>query len=147
MPLLVLASLLILIEPPQMRHARGTFEVTLAPLELHDSTGSHLLGRMALDKIFRGDLAGTSRGEMLTAMTDQKNSAGYVAIERVTGRLHGREGTFVLQHSGTMTRGDRQLVITVVPDSGTGALAGLAGTMTITITEGTHYYDFSYTLP
>ena len=132
---------------PQMHHAKGTFDVKLAPLSLQDSAGGPLLGRLSLDKTFQGDLTGSSRGEMLTAMTEVKNSAGYVAIERITGTLHGKPGSFVLQHSGTMTRGAQQLVITVVPDSGTGALAGLAGTMVITITDGKHFYDFSYTLP
>ena len=134
-------------EAPQMHHAKGTFDVKVAPLALHDSAGGPLLGRMSLEKTFQGDLTGSSRGEMLTALTEVKNSAGYVAIERITGTLHGKQGSFVLQHSGTMTRGAQQLVITVVPDSGTGALAGLAGTMVITITDGKHFYDFSYTLP
>jgi hypothetical protein len=101
---------------------------------------------MAIDKQFRGDLEGSSRGEMLTAGTDVKGSAGYVAIERVTGPLHGRSGSFVLQHNGIMTRGAPQLAIAVVPDSGTGELAGLAGRMTIEIDEGAHSYGFEYTL-
>ena len=84
---------------------------------------------------------------MLSAVTDVKDSAGYVAMERVTGTLHGRSGTFVLQHSGTMTRGAPQLSVTVVPDSGTGQLAGLAGEMTIKIADGKHFYKFDYTLP
>jgi hypothetical protein len=134
-------------EPAQMQHAKGTFEVTLAPLSLHDPGAGSQLGRLSLDKQFQGDLTGTGKGEMLSALTDVKNSAGYVAIERVTGILHGKSGSFVLQHSGTMTRGAQQLVITVVPDSGTGALAGIAGTMVITITDGKHFYEFSYTLP
>jgi hypothetical protein len=101
---------------------------------------------MSIDKQFHGDLEATSRGEMLTAGTDVPGSAGYVAMERVTGRLHGRSGAFLLQHSGTMTRGAPQLAITVVPDSGTGELAGLGGRMAITITDGRHSYDFDYTL-
>ena len=100
---------------------------------------------MAIDKQFQGDLTGSSKGEMLTAMTETKGSAGYVAIERVTGTLHGRRGSFVLQHSGTMTRGAPHLVITVVPDSGTDQLTGLSGTMTITIADGKHSYTFSIT--
>ena len=84
---------------------------------------------------------------MLSAMTEVKGSAGYVAMERVTGTLHGRSGSFVLQHSGTMTRGAPQMSVTVVPDSGTGQLAGLAGQMTIKITDGKHFYEFEYTLP
>jgi hypothetical protein len=101
---------------------------------------------MSLDKQFHGDLEATSKGEMLTAGTGVPGSAGYVAIERVDGTLHGRGGTFVLQHSGTMTRGAPQLTITVVPDSGAGQLAGLAGRMAITIADGKHTYDFEYTL-
>jgi hypothetical protein len=104
------------------------------------------LGRMTIDKQFLGDLAGTSAGEMLTAMTETEGSAGYVAIERVTGTLGGRQGTFVLQHNGTMNRGNPQLAIHVVPDSGTGELTGLAGTMTIDIAGGKHSYVFEYTL-
>ena len=150
--MLILSLLTTLLSPPshepgQMLHAKGTFEVKLAPQTLSDSGAGPLLGRLSLDKQFHGDLTGTGRGEMLSAMTEVKNSAGYVAIERVTGTLHGKSGSFVLQHSGTMTRGAQHLVITVVPDSGTGALAGIAGTMTITITDGKHFYDFSYTLP
>jgi len=101
---------------------------------------------MTLDKRFHGDLVGTSRGQMLTAGTDVKGSAGYVAVERVTGALQGRSGTFALQHSGTMTRGAPELTITVVPDSGTGELAGLEGKMAIRIEGGQHFYDLEYTL-
>jgi len=126
--------------------ARGTFEVKLAPQSADEHPDGGPLGRMSIDKQFTGDLAGTSKGEMLTAMTKTDGSAGYVAIERVTGTLHGRAGTFVLQHTGTMTRGAQQLVITVVPDSGTGELAGLAGSMRIIIDGGRHAYEFDYTL-
>jgi hypothetical protein len=101
---------------------------------------------MSLDKTFHGDLEATSKGLMLTAGTEVKGSAGYVAIERVNGTLRGRTGSFVLQHSGTMTRGVPQMTVTVVPDSGTGQLAGLAGKMTIQIADGKHSYDFEYTL-
>lgn len=127
--------------------ATGTFEVKLAPLPTYETAEGAMLGRMSIDKEFRGDLVGTSRGEMLTAFTSVKGSAGYVAIERVSGTLQGRSGTFVLQHSGTMTRGAPRLVVTVVPDSGTGALAGLAGTMQIDTSGGKHAYTFEYTLP
>jgi hypothetical protein len=102
---------------------------------------------MSIDKQFHGDLEATSKGQMLAAGTEVQGSAGYVAIERVSGTLGGRSGTFALQHSGTMTRGEPQLIITVVPDSGTGQLVGLAGTMTITIADGKHQYGFDYTLP
>jgi hypothetical protein len=101
---------------------------------------------MSIDKRFHGDLEATSKGEMLMAGTAVEGSAGYVAIEIVSGTLQGRSGTFVLQHSGTMTRGAPQLTITVVPDSGTGQLLGLAGRMTIIIAGGKHSYDFEYTL-
>ena len=124
-----------------MPHASGTFEVKLTPQE------SANIGRMSIDKQFHGDLEATSKGEMLSAMTDVKGSAGYVALERVTGTLHGRSGSFVLQHSGTMTRGEPQLSVTVVPDSGINELAGIAGALTIRIAEKQHFYEFDYTLP
>jgi hypothetical protein len=124
--------------------ASGTFEVKLSPQE--DKGGDPTLGRMSLDKQFHGDLEATSKGQMLTAGTAVQGSAGYVAIERVSGTLKGRSGTFALQHSGTMTRGTPQLTITVVPDSGTGQLAGLAGRMTINIADGKHSYELEYTL-
>ncbi|MGH7494882.1 MAG: DUF3224 domain-containing protein [bacterium] len=125
--------------------ASGTFEVKLTP-QTNDSSGDATLGRMLIDKQFQGDLKGNSKGQMLSAMTAVKGSAGYVAIEKVSGTLHGRSGTFVLQHSGTMTRGTPELIVTVVPDSGTDQLAGLAGKMTIRIDEGKHFYEFEYTL-
>ena len=124
--------------------AVGTFDVKLTAQD--DKTGEPLLGRMSIDKQFRGDLEGTSKGQMLTAMTDVKGSAGYVAIEKVAGTLHGRSGTFALQHSGTMDRGAPSLTVSVVPDSGTGQLAGVSGTMRIIIADGKHSYEFDYTL-
>lgn len=126
--------------------ARGTFEVKLAPQSPGDKAEGGTLGKMSIDKQFHDDLEATSKGEMLTAGTGVKGSAGYVAIEKVSGSLHGRSGTFVLQHSGTMTRGAPQLTITVVPDSGTGELVGLAGKMAIDVVNGKHSYDFEYTL-
>ena len=127
--------------------ATEAFEVKVTPQPTEERAASPTLGRMSLDKRFHGDLEGTSQGEMLTAGTDVKGSAGYVAMERVSATLHGRRGTFALQHSGTMTRGAPQLEITVVPDSGTGELAGLAGTMVIAIApDGKHSYDFEYTI-
>jgi hypothetical protein len=125
-------------------HATGTFEVKLTPLETNEKDST--LGRMSIDKQFHGDLEGTSKGEMLTGMTSVKGSAGYVAIEKVSGSLLGKRGTFILQHTGTMTRGAPQLSVTVVPDSGTGELVGLAGKMTIKIDEGKHSYEFEYSL-
>lgn len=127
--------------------ATGTFDVKLEPLPLHEAGVAPGLGRMSIAKVIHGDLEATTHGEMLSAMTDVKGSAGYVAIERVTGSLHGREGSFVLQHSSTMARGEPRQSITVVPDSGTGALAGLAGTFTIEIRDGQHFYVFEYELP
>ncbi len=127
-----------------VKTAKGAFEVKKNPQV--DDKGEPTVGRMSLDKQFHGDLEATSKGQMLAVMTDVSGSAGYVAMERVNGKLHGRSGTFALQHSGTMTRGTPQLIITVVPDSATGELAGLAGTMTINIIDGKHFYEFEYTL-
>lgn len=120
--------------------AKGNFEVDVKPQATEDGRP----GRMTIDKRFHGDLEGTSKGEMLTGMTDVNGSAGYVAIERVSGVLNNRTGTFLLQHSGTMKRGVPQLAVTVVPDSGTGDLAGLSGTLDIQIAGGKHSYAFSY---
>ncbi len=128
-------------------HAAGPFDVKLTPQPPEEKVGDPTVGRMAIDKQFHGDLEATSKGQMLSTMGDVKGSAGYVAMERVSGTLHGRKGTFALQHSGTMTRGAPSLKITVVPDSGTGELVGLAGVMEIHIVEGKHSYDFAYTLP
>ena len=126
--------------------ARGTFQVTLAPQPADGYTDGQTLGRLTIDKRFSGDLEGTSRGQMLTGGTTVRGSAGYVAIERVTGTLGGRRGSFVLQHSGTMTRGAPQLVVTVVPDSGTEELTGLTGSMAILVEPGVHAYEFDYAL-
>jgi hypothetical protein len=128
------------------KHATGTFEVKTAPQPPEDQVGDPTVGRLALDKTFHGDLEATSKGQMLAAGTDVKGSAGYVAMERVIGTLQGHAGTFALQHSGTMARGVPSLSITVVPDSGTGQLVGLAGKLTIEIAGGKHSYDFEYTL-
>jgi len=134
-------------------HASGTFEVKLTPQTADgkpdgkpDGKAAPTLGRWSLDKQFHGDLEATSKGEMLGASTSVEGSAAYVAIERVSGTLQGRSGSFVLQHSGTLTRGAPQLSVTVVPDSGTGELAGLAGKMTIKIDNGKHSYELEYTL-
>jgi Protein of unknown function (DUF3224) len=130
------------------KHASGTFGVNLTPQTPDNKEAeSANLGRMSIDKHFQGDLEATSNGEMLSAVSDVKGSAGYVAIERVTGTLHGRNGTFVLQHTGTMTRGVPQLSVTVVPDSATGDLTGLSGSMAIKIEAGEHSYEFDYMLP
>jgi hypothetical protein len=126
--------------------AIGPFEVSLKPLPMDDEAGAEMLGRMSIDKHFHGDLEGTSKGQMLTGGTPIKNSAGYVAIERVTGSLNGRRGSFILQHTGIMNRGAPSLVITVIPDSGTDQLEGIRGTMAIKIDGGKHSYDLDYTL-
>jgi hypothetical protein len=124
--------------------ASGTFEVKMSP---QDQGADMPVGRMQIDKQFQGDLAGTSKGQMLMASSDSvKNSAGYVAIEKVTGTLNGRSGSFYLQHTGVMTRGAGELAITVIPDSGTDQLAGLSGKMNIIIAAGKHSYEFEYTL-
>ncbi len=122
--------------------ATGTFEVKLAPQPIV----GEMLSRMTIDKQFHGDLEGASKGEMLAAGTATQGSAGYVAIERVTGTLNGRTGSFALQHSGTMTRGTPTLSVTVVPDSGTGQLVGLTGQMNIIIEGKQHSYTFDYSL-
>jgi hypothetical protein len=122
----------------------GTFDVSLTQQPVHEAASGSPLGRMSLDKQFHGELEATSKGEMLAAGTAVKGSAGYVAIEQVTGTLQGRRGSFVLQHSGTMTRGVPTLSVTVVPDSGTDELVGLYGVMTINIEDGLHFYDFEY---
>jgi hypothetical protein len=127
--------------------AKGTFEVKLDPQGDADKAEGSTLARMSIDKKYHGDLEGTAKGTMLTAGTDVKGSAGYVAVERVTGTLNGKSGSFVLQHSGTLTRGAAVQNISVVPDSGTGQLAGIAGKFVVIIAEGKHSYEFDYTLP
>ena len=127
-------------------HASGTFDVKLAPQPAAPGIEAAHLGRMTIDKRFQGDLTGTSLGEMLSAGTPEAGSAGYVAIERVTGTLHGRAGSFVLMHTGTMDRGAPSLRVSVVPDSGTGELAGIRGELTIRIEQGQHEYTFEYEL-
>jgi hypothetical protein len=126
-------------------HASGAFEVKLNP-QVDDKVGDPAIGRLSIDKQFHGALEATSKGQMLATRTAVEGSAGYVAMEVVSGTLNGRTGTFALQHSGLMTRGAPQLSVTVVPDSGTGQLVGLAGKMTINIVDGKHLYDFEYTI-
>lgn len=127
--------------------ATGTFDVKLVPLPPDEKAAPANLGRMSIDKQIHGDFEGSTVGEMMMAGTDVKGSAGYVAMERVTGLLKGKKGTFVLQHSGIMNRGVPELSVTVVPDSGTGELLGLAGTFSIQIVDGKHLYEFEYSLP
>ena len=125
----------------------GKFDVTLNPMETYAKgvEGSNL-GRMSIDKTFHGELSAKSSGEMLSAVTAVKGSAGYVAIEQVVGTLTGKQGSFVLQHYGVMSGGNDQLILEVVPDSGTRELSGLSGKMHISIDNGQHYYDFDYAL-
>ncbi len=126
--------------------ANGAFDVKLTPQAADDGTAAAGIGRMDIDKQFHGDLEATSRGVMLAARTGIPNSAGYVALERVSGTLGGRTGSFMLQHGGTMNRGAPQLVVTVIPDSGTEGLTGLTGAMIIIIAGGEHSYEFDYAL-
>jgi hypothetical protein len=126
-----------------MNSASGTFQVKLTA---QPSDGDARLGRLTIDKQFQGDLEATSKGEMLTGGTQVKGSAGYVAMELVTGKLNGRSGSFILQHTGTIDRGNPSLSVTVVPDSGTDELTGLTGKMAINIADGKHSYQLQYTL-
>jgi len=123
--------------------AAGTFQVKMSPLSTTHGEDPHL-GRMSLDKRFEGDLIATGKGEMLTAGTNVKNSAVYVAVERISGTLQGKYGSFVVHHSGVMNRGAQDLTISVVPDSGTDELTGITGTMKISIVNGQHLYELDY---
>jgi hypothetical protein len=157
--LLLLGSLRARAEGPSMPGAqetrkamttqvRGSFEVKLVPQGTEDKADGLSLGRLTIEKQFHGELEGTSQGQMLTGVTDVPGSAGYVALERVTGTLKGKRGSFLLQHSGTMSKaGGYQLSVTVVPDSGTAQLLGLVGKMDIQIVDGKHFYVLEYTLP
>jgi hypothetical protein len=127
-------------------HASGTFEVKLVPQAAEDMVGDPSIGRMSLDKEFLGDLQAVSKGQMLALRTGVEGSAGYVAIERVTGSLGGRKGSFALQHYGIMKRGVPELILTVIPDSGTDELDGLDGKMRIIIASGAHSYEFEYSI-
>jgi Protein of unknown function (DUF3224) len=129
-------------EKKSMSEISGEFDVKLAPVD----TGDDKMGMMTLEKQYHGDLNATGQGRMLTGMTEVKGSAAYVAIERVRGKLKGVEGTFLMHHTGVMSKGSQSLVIRVVPDSGTGGLSGIDGEMHIKIAEGKHFYRFEYTL-
>jgi hypothetical protein len=123
----------------------GEFQIKLQPMDFYAKGNDGInFGRMSIDKTFSGDLEATSKGEMLSAMTTTKGSAGYVAIEQVIGSLAGKKGSFVLQHFGTMNRGKDNLVLEVVPDSGSGELVGISGKMSIKIENGLHFYEFEY---
>ena len=130
-----------------MKTATGTFDVDLTPRQPDEGSDNTAINRMTLDKHFEGDLEADSKGQMLAHRTNVEGSAGYVAMEHVTGTLNGHSGSFVLQHSGIMDRGEPQLSVTVVPDSGTDELAGLTGKMMINIEDGKHFYEFEYALP
>jgi Protein of unknown function (DUF3224) len=131
---------------PALLIGRGSFEIKLDFQPAYDTTDGLTLGRASFTKQLQGDLTGTSAGEMLSTLTAVKGSAGYVAQERITGTLHGRSGSFVVHHVGRMNRGASELTITIIPDSGTGELTGIAGTMTIEIIEKRHFYTITYTL-
>jgi predicted flavoprotein YhiN len=130
------------------QRATGTFDVKVTPQKPDTQVARAAnLSRLTIDKRFHGDLEGISKGEMLALQTDTKGSAGYVALERVTATLKGRQGSFVLQHSGTMNRGEQEAMITVVPDSGTGELRSLAGRMSVSVaSDGAHAYEFVFEL-
>ena len=133
--------------PTMAKHASGSFDVKIIP-QKDEGIGDPTIGRMSVDKTYRGDLEGVGLAQMLTGMSEAvKDSGTYVAIERVRGTLHGRKGTFAVWHSGTMTRGAQNLIITVIPDSGTEELEGITGTMTIDIRDGKHFYGIDYSLP
>ncbi len=132
------------------QRAVGTFTVQIKPLGEPSAVpaGATPLAHLSLDKVFSGDMSGSSHGDMLTAVTPTRGSAGYVALERFAGALHGRQGSFVLQHSGTMSAiGGQQLSITIVPDSGTDGLEGISGRFSLKIEDGLHHYALAYELP
>lgn len=128
-------------------HVSGSFSITMTPAATPQRSGRTALGRMQLEKVYAGELAATASGEMLSAVTDTSGAAGYVAIEAITGVLQGRQGSFVVQHAGTMADGKQELSIVIVPHSGTGQLEGIRGTMAIRIEAGQHFYDLDYSLP
>jgi len=130
-----------------MHHAKGTFDVKITPQAHQEGVGDPVVGRLAISKTFSGDLVGNGHGEMLAVRTAVKDSAGYVALEKVVGVMNGRRGSFALQHSGSMNRGASQLSIAIVPDSGTDELTGIAGEMLLDISTGVHHYQFNYQLP
>lgn len=135
-------------ETTMTAHATGTFDVKMAPQPPEEKLADSTVSRFNGEKQFHGGLDGTSKVLMLAASTEVKGSGGYVAIERFTGSLAGRTGSFTLQHSGTMAHGEYHLEINVVPDSATGQLTGLTGSMSIQIApDGKHSYDFAYSLP
>ncbi|CAN7680487.1 DUF3224 domain-containing protein [Pseudoduganella sp. LjRoot289] len=132
---------------PEAGRVGGKFEITVAPAAPPIHEGRTAVARMLLYKQYFGDLQATGKGEMLTARTDTKGSAAYVAIERITGTLAGRKGSFVVQHAGSMRGGASDLKVGIVPDSGSGELAGISGQMSLKQVERQHYYEMDYVLP
>jgi hypothetical protein len=131
-------------------HARGTFVVKISPTDVSALGQEAGIGRMTIDKTFSGDIEGTSKGEMLTGGAESTGAMAYVAMERVTGKLNGRSGSFLLMHNASMLKSDPAsglMQVTVVPQSGTGELSGLSGKLTITIEAGKHSFDLEYELP
>jgi hypothetical protein len=129
-----------------MNTIKGKFSIQLKLQAASHGLENASIGRQIFDKQFHGELDAISQGEMLSCMGNVQGSAGYVAIERVTGNLQGKQGSFALMHIGTMTRGDKSLKIHVIPDSGTDELQGLQGTMDIQILDGQHFYEFEFRL-
>ena len=128
--------------------ALGTFKVSLLPLDYSQPPEHEAkIGRMSINKTFQGDLSANSKGEMLSATTNIKGSAGYVAIEQVSGTLNNKSGSFILQHFGIMSGSTHKLTLEVIPNSGTEELLGLSGSMQILISEGVHQYEFDYDIP
>jgi hypothetical protein len=128
-------------------HAAGPFDVKVIPQKADDAGEAGAFARMFLDKYYHGDLEGPSKGQMMATSVTPEGSGAYVALERVSGTLHGRRGSFVLMHNASMTRGVPAMNITVVPESGTGELVGLQGRLLIIIEKGAHSYELDYTLP
>lgn len=135
-----------MIDKAGARHARGTFEVVVTPVQPATDAAPDAPGRILLAKTFHGDLVGTAAGEMLATMSPERSGA-YVALDRVRGVIDGREGAFTLVHRGLMERGAQELLITIAPGSGMGALAGIAGVFHLTVADGVHRYDLEYSLP
>ena len=147
----IFAALLLLLAAPALgepatQHATGTLEVSITPAA-NDSADGVTLGRMTVAKSFAGPLTAKSQGDMLTGAGTLAGSAAYVMIERVTGMLDGKAGSFALAYIGVMVRGKPDLRVMIVPDSGSGALAGITGTLTIRIEGGKHFYDLDYRMP
>ena len=130
-----------------MQHARGEFEVQLTPRELDGPSEDPGLSRLAIVKQLRGDLVGTGHGQMLASGGPPQMSGAYVAIERISGTLSGKEGSFVLIHRGTMDASGNELEVTVAPESGTEGLTGIRGKFKIIIEGGKHLYEFEYEMP